>query len=116
MSHMLLLYVYFSSNNVMTSCYLSYKIAGDLFAEARKVHSFQTGVMVRVIKAYIMSLAVFDHLLERDCEASRRFAKKKSSHLDHLTDKKKDIIFWLSGFLRYPNAVENDLKVSALMF
>lgn len=101
----------FRSNNVLTSCYLSYKIGGDLFSTANARHSRETEVMIQVIKAYVMSLAVFDHLINKNCEATKNFPKK-TYHLVHLEEKKKIILYWLNGFLYYN--VEKDLKVSVL--
>lgn len=99
----------FRSNNVLASCYLSYKIGGDLFSTANSRHSRETEVMIQVIKAYVMSLAVFDHLINKNCEATKNFPKK-TYHLVHLEEKKKNILYWLNGFL-FIN-VEKDLKVS----
>lgn len=101
----------FRSHNVLASCYLSYRIGGDLFLTANARHSRETEVMIQVIKAYVMSLAVFDHLIHKNCEPSRNFPKK-TLHLADLSDKRKSILFWLSGFRFYD--VEKTLKVSGL--
>lgn len=103
----------FRSNNVLASCYLTYKIGGDLFSTANTRHSRETEVMIQVIKAYVMSLAVFDHLINKNCEATKKFPRK-TYHLVHLEEKKKNILHWLNGFL-FIN-VEKDLKVSEHIF
>lgn len=101
----------FRSNNVLASCYLTYKIGGDLFSTANTRHSRETEVMIQVIKAYVMSLAVFDHLMNKSCEATKNFPKK-TDLLAHLEGRKKNILYWLNGFMYFN--VEKDLKVSAL--
>lgn len=101
----------FRSNNVLASSYLSYRIGGDLYSVAYSRHDKDTEVMIRVIKTYVMSLAVFDHLIHKNCEPSRNFPKK-TLHLADLSDKRKSILFWLSGFRFYD--VEKTLKVSGL--
>lgn len=101
----------FRSNNVLASCYLTYKIGGDLFSTANTRHSRETEVMIQVIKAYVMSLAVFDHFMNKSCEATKNFPKK-TDLLAHLEGRKKNILYWLNGFMYFN--VEKDLKVSAL--
>lgn len=101
----------FRSNNVLASCYLSYKIGGDLFSTANSRHSRETEVMIQVIKACVMSLAVFDHLINKNCEPSKNFPKK-TLHLTDLSDKRKSILYWLGRFSFYD--VEKTLKVSGL--
>lgn len=101
----------FRSHNVLASCYLSYRIGGDLFLTANARHSRETEVMIQVIKAYVMSLAVFDHLMNKSCEATKNFPKK-TDLLAHLEGRKKNILYWLNGFMYFN--VEKDLKVSAL--
>lgn len=96
---------------MLASSFLSYKIGGDLFSTAYTRHSRETEVLIQVIKAYVMSLAVFDHLIHKNCEPSRNFPKK-TLHLADLSDKRKSILFWLSGFRFYD--VEKTLKVSGL--
>eukprot|EP00105_Crassostrea_gigas_P007930 XP_011422347.1 PREDICTED: E3 ubiquitin-protein ligase rnf213-alpha isoform X2 [Crassostrea gigas] len=96
------------SHNVLASCYLSYRIGGDLFLTANARHSRETEVMIQVIKAYVMSLAVFDHLMNKSCEATKNFPKK-TDLLAHLEGRKKNILYWLNGFMYFN--VEKDLKV-----
>lgn len=101
----------FRSNNVLASSYLSYRICSDLYSAANLGHDKDTEVMIRVIKTYVMSIAVFDHLIHKNCEPSRNFPKK-TLHLADLSDKRKNILFWLGGFRFYD--VEKTLKVSGL--
>lgn len=101
---------------MMASCCLCYRIAGDLFTVASTRHKSETEIMVKVIKAYIMALAVFDHLINKNCEATKKFAKKHATHLVHLNGKKEAIFFWLNGFLHNDFSLHNDLKVSIVLF
>lgn len=101
----------FRSNNVLASSYLSYRIGSDLYSVAKSKHDKDTEVMIRVIKAYVMSLAVFDHLIHKNCEPSKNFPRK-TLHLADLSDKRKSILYWLGGFRFYD--VEKTLKVSGL--
>lgn len=96
---------------MLASSFLSYKIGGDLFSTAYARHSRETEVLIQVTKAYVMSLAVFDHLMNKNCEATKNFPKK-TDLLAHLEGRKKNILYWLNGFMYFN--VEKDLKVSAL--
>ncbi|XP_062591685.1 E3 ubiquitin-protein ligase rnf213-alpha-like, partial [Saccostrea cucullata] len=97
------------SKNILTSCYLSFKIGCDLLQQAHTKFKRENWLMVRVIEAYILSLAMFDYLIEKNCEVAKNFPKK-NAHMLSLSENRKWITYWLDSFNFYPT-VEDDLKV-----
>lgn len=60
-----------------------------------------------------MFFVVFDYLINKNCEVIKKFFRK-IYYLVYLEEKKKNIFYWLNGFL-FIN-VEKDLKVSEYIF